>query len=161
MHDRRSATTFKRRVAHVSWSTHSVNEHNPYKSITPEPHFSPAAAPIARRSRPAHCPRKGDGRRRLRPSSDGCRRIHGGRSVKACKLPIVMSARIARICVLIAMTLGTTLTARAADPVSYRVDLDSASDRAMDATLRATSELLSLRTDAPFSPFGLTARPLA
>src|SRR6202795_122443 len=69
-----------------------------------------------------------------------------------------MHARIARICVLIAMTLGTMLTARAADPQSYRVDLDSTGDGAMDATLRATSELLSLRDSAPVSPFGLIAR---
>jgi translocation and assembly module TamA len=69
-----------------------------------------------------------------------------------------MRARIARICVLIAMTLGTMLTARAADPQSYRVDLDSTGDGAMDATLRATSELLSLRDSAPVSPFGLIAR---
>jgi translocation and assembly module TamA len=69
-----------------------------------------------------------------------------------------MHARIARICVLIAMTLGTMLTARAADPQSYRVDLDSTGDGAMDATLRATSELLSLREGAPVSPFGLIAR---
>jgi translocation and assembly module TamA len=69
-----------------------------------------------------------------------------------------MRSRIARICVLIAMTLGTMLTARAADPQSYRVDLDSTGDGAMDATLRATSELLSLRDGAPVSPFGLIAR---
>jgi translocation and assembly module TamA len=56
------------------------------------------------------------------------------------------------------MTLGTMLTARAADPQSYRVDLDSTGDGAMDATLRATSELLSLRDGAPVSPFGLIAR---
>src|SRR5579859_307020 len=77
-----------------------------------------------------------------------------------------MRARIARIRVLIAMALGTTiamtlgvtLTAVAADPVSYRVDLDSTGDGAMDSTLRATSELVSLRGGAPVSPFGLIAR---
>ncbi|HLZ99493.1 MAG TPA: BamA/TamA family outer membrane protein, partial [Steroidobacteraceae bacterium] len=58
----------------------------------------------------------------------------------------------------IAMTLGVTLTAVAADPVSYRVDLDSTGDGAMDSTLRATSELVSLRGGAPVSPFGLIAR---
>ena len=81
-----------------------------------------------------------------------------GRRAKACKLAIDMRARIARICALIAMTLGTMLTARAADPQSYRVDLDSTGDGAMDATLRATSELISLRGGAPVSPFGLIAR---
>jgi translocation and assembly module TamA len=69
-----------------------------------------------------------------------------------------MRGRIARICLLIAMTFGMTLTAGAADPVSYRVDLDSTGDGAMDSTLRATSELLSLRGGAPVSPFGLIAR---
>src|SRR5882757_6092556 len=81
-----------------------------------------------------------------------------GQRVKACKLASDMRARIARICVLFAMTLGTMLTARAADPQSYRVDLDSTGDGAMDATLHATSELLSLRDSAPVSPFGLIAR---
>jgi len=56
------------------------------------------------------------------------------------------------------MTLGTMLTAGAADPVPYRVDLDSTGDDDMDAALRATSELLSLRGGAPVSPFGLIAR---
>src|ERR1700722_16993137 len=69
-----------------------------------------------------------------------------------------MHARIARICVLISKTLGSQLTARAADPQSYRVDLDSTGDGAMDAALRAPSELISLRGGAPVSPFGLIAR---
>jgi translocation and assembly module TamA len=56
------------------------------------------------------------------------------------------------------MTFGTLLTARAADPQSYRVDLESTGDGNMDAALRATSELLSLRSAAPVSPFGLIAR---
>lgn len=59
------------------------------------------------------------------------------------------------------MTLGSMLTARAADPQSYRVDLDPTGDGNMDATLRATSELLSLRGGAPVSPFGLIARARA
>ena len=81
-----------------------------------------------------------------------------GRSANACKLPTEMRASIARICVLIAITLGTMQWARAADPVSYRVDLDSTGDGNMDAAVRATSELLSLRGGAPVSPFGLIAR---
>jgi translocation and assembly module TamA len=48
--------------------------------------------------------------------------------------------------------------ALAADPQSYRVDIASTGDGAMDATLRATSELVSLRSSAPVSPFGLIAR---
>ena len=56
------------------------------------------------------------------------------------------------------MSLGVTLAARAADPQTYRVDLESTGDGAIDDTLRATSELLSLRDGAPVSPFGLIAR---
>jgi len=48
--------------------------------------------------------------------------------------------------------------ARAADPQSYRVDMASTGDGSMDATLRATSDLLALRESAPVSPFGLIAR---
>ena len=46
----------------------------------------------------------------------------------------------------------------AADPQSYKVDLAATGDRSLDSTLKATSELLSLRTTAPVSPFGLIAR---
>ena len=46
----------------------------------------------------------------------------------------------------------------AADPQPYKVDLASTGDGAMDTTLRATSDLVSLRTTAPVSPYGLIAR---
>jgi translocation and assembly module TamA len=46
----------------------------------------------------------------------------------------------------------------AADPQPYKVDLASTGDGAMDSTLRATSDLVSLRTSAPVSPYGLIAR---
>jgi translocation and assembly module TamA len=48
--------------------------------------------------------------------------------------------------------------ARAADPQSYRVDIASVGDGNMDSTLKATSDLLALRSTAPVSPFGLIAR---
>ena len=48
--------------------------------------------------------------------------------------------------------------ARAADPQPYRVDIASVGNGDMDATLKATSDLLSLRKTAPVSPFGLIAR---
>ena len=48
--------------------------------------------------------------------------------------------------------------ANAADPQSYRVDIASTGDGDMDATLKSTSDLQSLRTSAPVSPFGLIAR---
>jgi translocation and assembly module TamA len=68
-----------------------------------------------------------------------------------------MRASIARICVVIAM-LGTLPAAHAADPQPYRVELESTGDGDLDSALRAASELLSLRGDAPVSPFGLIAR---
>src|SRR3984957_21279813 len=48
--------------------------------------------------------------------------------------------------------------AQAADPQPYRVDMASVGDGNIDATVKATSDLLTLRTTAPVSPFGLIAR---
>jgi translocation and assembly module TamA len=48
--------------------------------------------------------------------------------------------------------------AYAADPQSYKVDFASVGNGDMDATLKTTSDLLSLRGTAPVSPFGLIAR---
>jgi translocation and assembly module TamA len=48
--------------------------------------------------------------------------------------------------------------ARAADPQTYKVDIASAGNRDMDATLKATSDLQTLRSTAPVSPFGLIGR---
>ncbi len=48
--------------------------------------------------------------------------------------------------------------ALAADPQSYRVDIGPTGDSAMDATLRATSDLVTLRSSAPVGPFGLIVR---
>ncbi len=56
------------------------------------------------------------------------------------------------------MALCCLPAAHAADPQSYRVDMASTADAAMDATLHATSDLISLRDAAPVSPFGLIAR---
>ena len=49
-------------------------------------------------------------------------------------------------------------SARAADPQAYQVDLASVGNDDINQTLKATSDLLSLRTSAPVSPFGLIAR---
>ena len=46
----------------------------------------------------------------------------------------------------------------AADPQTYKVDLASTENGALDATLKASSQLLTLRTTAPVDPFGLIAR---
>src|SRR5271155_3582824 len=48
--------------------------------------------------------------------------------------------------------------ARAADSQSYKVELAPTGDGAMDGTLHATSDLVSLRSSAPVSPYGLIAR---
>lgn len=46
----------------------------------------------------------------------------------------------------------------AADPQPYRVDMANTGDSDLNATLKATSELLTLRTSAPVGPFGLIGR---
>src|SRR5215475_12837816 len=48
--------------------------------------------------------------------------------------------------------------ARASDPQAYKVELKSVGNDDIDQTLKATSDLLSLRSSAPVSPFGLIAR---
>jgi translocation and assembly module TamA len=60
--------------------------------------------------------------------------------------------------ILLLSALGWTLSARASDPQTYQVDLASVGNNDIDQTLKATSDLLSLRTSAPVSPFGLIAR---
>jgi len=59
---------------------------------------------------------------------------------------------------LIAAALGCAHPAAAADPQSYDLDFGSAATGALDETLHATSDLDSLRKNAPVSPFGLLAR---
>ena len=53
---------------------------------------------------------------------------------------------------------GFVAGARAADPQPYKVELVSTGNGAMDSTLRASSDLVSLRTSAPVSSYGLLAR---
>jgi translocation and assembly module TamA len=48
--------------------------------------------------------------------------------------------------------------AHAADPQPYKVEFVSVGNSEIDSTLKATSDLLALRTTAPVSPFGLIAR---
>jgi len=64
-------------------------------------------------------------------------------------------------CVLVAMGVCGAPSVRAADPQSYRVDIASTGNSAMDATMQATSDLVSLRSSAPVSPLGLIARARA
>jgi len=48
--------------------------------------------------------------------------------------------------------------AYAANPQPYKVDWSSSGDKAVDSTLKSTSQLVSLRETAPTDPFGLIAR---
>jgi len=71
-----------------------------------------------------------------------------------------MRLSLARILCLVGFALGAAVS-HAADPQPYRVDLASAGNGEMDAALRATSDLVSLRKSAPVSPLGLIARSRA
>jgi translocation and assembly module TamA len=61
------------------------------------------------------------------------------------------------IALLLAVTAFGSL-AHAADPQPYRVEIASVGNSDIDAALKATSDLISLRGTAPVSPFGLIAR---
>ena len=58
---------------------------------------------------------------------------------------LLMACLLARLCY-------------AADPQSYKVDMASTGDSDMNATLKATSDLITLRSTAPVGPFGLIGR---
>src|SRR6202034_2854908 len=60
--------------------------------------------------------------------------------------------------VLLVVLMAFGYLAHGADPLPYRVDIASTGDGDRDATLKSTSDLESLRTSAPVSPFGLIAR---
>jgi translocation and assembly module TamA len=59
---------------------------------------------------------------------------------------------------LLLCALLSCFAARAADPQAYKVNLVPVGNNDIDQTLKATSDLVSLRTSAPVSPFGLIAR---
>jgi translocation and assembly module TamA len=58
--------------------------------------------------------------------------------------------------IVLASLLG--VRAHGADPQSYKVELASTGDSDMNATLKATSDLINLRTSAPVGPFALIGR---
>jgi translocation and assembly module TamA len=60
--------------------------------------------------------------------------------------------------VLVMVALLACSAARAADPQPYKVQIASAGNDDIDQALKATSDLRTLRTTAPVSPFGLIAR---
>jgi translocation and assembly module TamA len=62
-------------------------------------------------------------------------------------------------CCLALLVACCLLTAvHAADPQSYKVEIASTGNSDMNATLKATSELVTLRTSAPVGPFALIGR---
>jgi translocation and assembly module TamA len=83
-----------------------------------------------------------------------------GRTVNQFK---VMRLILPRFCAFIGLaSCGAAVLwctpARAADPQPYKVELAPTGNGAMDGTLKATSDLVSLRSSAPVSPLGLIAR---
>jgi len=69
-----------------------------------------------------------------------------------------MRIQFPRIFALALAALCCMSSIRAADPQPYRVDIASTGDASQDAILSATSDLTTLRSNAPVSPFGLIAR---
>jgi translocation and assembly module TamA len=65
---------------------------------------------------------------------------------------------LAAVLVFITLALCVALPTRAADPQPYKVDMASVGDSELNSTLKATSELITLRTSAPVGPFGLIGR---
>ncbi|MFL6602954.1 MAG: autotransporter assembly complex protein TamA [Steroidobacteraceae bacterium] len=69
-----------------------------------------------------------------------------------------MSNRSGVLRLLSAVLLYGACRAYAADPQPYKVDLASTGDSSLNSTLKATSELETLRKTAPVGPFGLIGR---
>lgn len=65
---------------------------------------------------------------------------------------------LAAVLVLAAAPYYIVASAYAADPQPYKVELVSTGNSEMNATLKATSDLLTLRSSAPVGPFGLIGR---
>ena len=65
---------------------------------------------------------------------------------------------LATVLVLGAASSYIAAPARAADPQPYKVELVSTGNSDMNATLKATSDLVGLRSSAPVGPFGLIGR---
>src|SRR5882757_2776109 len=69
-----------------------------------------------------------------------------------------MSNRSGVLLLIVIVLLYGASAAYAADPQPYKVDMASTGDSSLNATLKATSELESLRKTAPVGPFGLIGR---
>jgi translocation and assembly module TamA len=62
------------------------------------------------------------------------------------------------VLLLVFVLLWAVTPAYAADPQPYKVDMASTGDSSLNSTLKATSDLETLRKTAPVSPFGLIGR---
>jgi len=69
-----------------------------------------------------------------------------------------VSNRSGVLLLIIAVLLLRVSSAYAADPQPYKVDMASTGDSTLNSTLKATSELETLRKSAPVGPFGLIGR---
>jgi translocation and assembly module TamA len=77
---------------------------------------------------------------------------------QALQLIAVMRRSLTAVVLLMGLALSAVPGARAADPQPYKVDIASTGDGNLNSTLKATSELVTLRTSAPVGPFGLIGR---
>jgi translocation and assembly module TamA len=73
-------------------------------------------------------------------------------------MPGVMLRSLGAVLLMTALALHGALPACAADPQPYKVDMASTGDSELNSTLKATSELVTLRSSAPVGPFGLIGR---
>lgn len=75
------------------------------------------------------------------------------------RLPDTRAMRLSCAWLLLPIFLSAfSYPANGADSQPYRIDIASTGSGEMDATLKSSSDLASLRTSAPVSPFGLIAR---
>jgi len=69
-----------------------------------------------------------------------------------------MRSRVLKVLLLLGIGCAVQLSAGAADPQPYDVHMSSTGDGDLDSTLRASSQLNTLRDKAPTSPFSLKIR---
>jgi translocation and assembly module TamA len=77
---------------------------------------------------------------------------------KHARVPACAGRRHALALILLGGLLLWRAAAYAANPQPYRVELSPTGNHALDATLKATSQLVALRSAVPVDGFGLTAR---
>jgi translocation and assembly module TamA len=83
-----------------------------------------------------------------------------GRRIASTLISVCALARIGatEALMLLATACCVAVPAYAADPQPYRVDLVSTGNGDLNATLKATSDLVTLRTSAPVGPYALIGR---